>query len=69
MDMDIFGERLRLLREKRGLTREQLARATGFTEMSIGRWEKAETVPDIKTLNEFVKFFGCSAGYLIGTEN
>jgi len=64
-----FGERLTELRESKNLTRAQLAKQTGFTEMSIGRWEKAETVPDIQTLKTFVKFFGCTAGYLIGTEN
>jgi len=64
-----FGERLCELREERGLTRAQLAQQTGFTEMSIGRWEKGETIPDIQTLKTFVIFFGCTAGYLIGTED
>lgn len=64
-----FGERIHELREEKGLTRLQLAKETGFTEMSIGRWEKGETVPDIQTLKTFVQFFGCTAGYLIGTEN
>ena len=67
--MEVFAERLRELREEKGLTREQLAKATGFTEVSMGRWEKAETVPDIQTLKVFVEFFGCTAGYLIGTES
>jgi len=67
--MEKFAERLIEAREEKGLSRAQLAKETGFTEVSIGRWEKAETIPDIKTLAVFVKFFGCSAGYLIGTED
>jgi len=67
--MKEFAERLRELRESRGLTRLQLAKATGFTEVSVGRWEKAETIPDIQTLKTFVIFFAVTAGYLIGTEN
>jgi len=64
--MKEFGERLQELREQRGLTRLQLAKATGFTEVSIGRWEKAETIPDIRTLKVFVKFFNVTADYLLG---
>ena len=67
--MEAFAERLREMREYRELSRAQLAKLTGFTEMSIGRWERAETVPDIQTLVVFVKFFECTAGYLIGTED
>ena len=65
----VFAERLRELREEKGLSRLQLAKLTGFTEMSIGRWENSATIPDIQTLFKLVEFFGCPAGYLLGTEN
>ena len=67
--MKEFGERLREQREGKNLTRAQLAKETGFTEVSVGRWEKGQTIPDIQTLKVFTKYFGCPAGYLIGTEN
>ena len=67
--MKEFAERLRELREEKGLTRLQLAKVTGFTEVSIGRWEKAETVPDIKTLITFAKYFNITTDYLLGLEN
>jgi len=51
------------------MTRLELAKATGFTEVSIGRWEKGLTIPDIKTLKVFVNFFGVTAGYLLGIED
>ena len=66
--MEQFSKRLRELREDKGLTRGELAKATGFTQMSIGRWEKGEVTPDLQTLKIFVDFFGCTAGYLLGTE-
>ena len=48
-----FGERLRALRKKSGLTQEQLADSTGFSLMTIRRWEWGERQPridDIKVL-------------------
>lgn len=50
---DSFGNRLKRLRKKAGLTQEQLAEISGYSIMTIRRWEWGERQPridDIKAL-------------------
>ena len=68
MIVENFSKRLKFMREEVGLTRDALAKKTGFSGAAITRWEKAETIPNIETLAVFAKFFKCSAGYLLGLE-
>ena len=45
-----FGERLKLIRISRGLSREQLAQRTGTTIASIGYWESGAKTPNMQSL-------------------
>ena len=45
-----FGELLRFLRRKAGLTQRELAIAVGYSESQISRLEKNERAPDEATL-------------------
>lgn len=68
-DNEIFAERLKKLRKSRGLTTSQLALATKTTDGTVSRWENALVIPKVDSIFLLVKFFGVSAGYLIGTED
>ena len=67
--METFAGRLKELREEMGITKDELAKRTGFSGAAITRWEKGTTIPNIDTLVVFAKFFKCSAGYLVGLED
>ena len=48
---------LRNLREKRGLTQEQLAEKVMVTRQAVSRWETGETQPNTETLKLLSKEF------------
>ncbi|MDT2238403.1 helix-turn-helix transcriptional regulator [Paenibacillus larvae] len=57
--MSTTGEIIKLLREQRGLTQQQLANILGLkTYTTITKWESGDNFPkgkDIKRLSEFLK--------------
>ena len=60
-----FGERLRALRKKAGLTQEQLADSTGFSLMTIRRWEWGERSPRVEEVKALAKALGVSEADLL----
>lgn len=67
--MNKFAERLKELREEKGLTQQQLAMQLGISTACISRWEKNLRVPDINSIILLCKYFDCTADYLIGLED
>lgn len=62
--------RLRLLREEKGLTQADLAEIIGIkTPQSIGNYELGKRDIATKYLIEFAKFFGVSTDYILGYDN
>ena len=68
-DTEIFGERLKKLRNARGLTIIKLGKALGVNNATISKWENGLMKPSVDSIFEITKFFGVPAGYLIGTED
>lgn len=64
--MTIFPERLKKLREDRGLSQRELARLIGFAPSTIAMYETDKRNPDPETLQKLADFFGCSVDYLLG---
>jgi len=67
--MEKFIERLKVLRNEKGLSQAQLAKATGISTGAIGFWEKGERVPNALAIITLAKFFGVSTDYLLGLED
>lgn len=64
--IETFSQRIKTLREERGLGVRQLASMLGITHSSISQYENCKRVPDIDTCKLFADFFGVSCDYLIG---
>ena len=45
-----IGQRIKELRESRGLTQSQLAEELNFSDKTVSKWEKDGTEPDSETL-------------------
>src|SRR5262245_6775006 len=61
MSWEAFGERIRELREKRGLTREALAQATGVSAVYIKKLEAGErTSPSLPALASIARALGAT---------
>ena len=58
---------LRSLREKRGLTQEELARRVLVTRQAVSRWETGETQPNTETLKLLSREFDVSINTLLGS--
>ena len=67
--MEIFADRLKELRNGKGLTQRALSRETGIPQSSIALWESGTRVPAATAVVALAKFFGVSADYLLGLED
>jgi transcriptional regulator with XRE-family HTH domain len=69
-----FPERLKELRESRGLSQEALADTLGIPRSSITHYEKSqlddkERLPRRERLEKIADYFGVSVDYLLGRTN
>lgn len=64
-----LGQKLKKLRNEKGLTQKDLADQLHVTFQTISKWESDTNEPDIATLKEISKFYGCSFNYLLGEED
>lgn len=55
------------LRNKRGLSQEELAEKLFVTRQAVSRWENGETVPNTETLKLLSKEFDVSINTLLGS--
>ncbi|CCO08242.1 helix-turn-helix domain-containing protein [Desulforamulus hydrothermalis] len=61
-----FGQRLRLLREEKKLTLEEVAQGTGTTKGTIHKYENGLREPKLSNVKAIAKFFNCDFNWLIG---
>lgn len=67
--LQIFGQRLRELREERGISQRELAEIIGISKGAVYYYESDGRAPDIVTLEKLCDYFGVSADYLLGRTN
>ena len=65
----ILGERLKELREERGLSQNQIAQAFGIHSVTYLHYEKAQREPLLSLLADFAVFFDVSVDYLLGLKD
>jgi len=58
-------DKIKFLREEKGLTQKQLAKIFGFAESTIGCYETGKRHPDYNLLKRLADFFNCSTDYLL----
>lgn len=63
--MKDFGERLKALREKAGLTQRELARLAGIEAMQISRYERGVGYPAVETLIAIARTLDVGLDYLL----
>lgn len=64
-----FGQRIRQLREKKGLTQEDLAHALELTRPAIGRWENGRSKPRLDKLNDLASLLGTTTYWLLNGDD
>ena len=61
-----FGNRLKIVREERGLKREDIATKIGTAAAIIGRYERNERTPSIDIAKNIAAAMEVSLDYLVG---
>lgn len=62
---EVFGRRLRELRQKYGVTQEQLSLSTGLTEGYISNMERGLKVPSLTTVLRLAVALDCKVTELV----
>ncbi len=62
---EVFGQRLRELRQKYGVTQQQLSAATGLTEGYISNMERGQKVPSLTTILRLAVALDCKVTALV----
>lgn len=67
--MKIFAERLKELRNEKGLSQRALAAQSGISHSAIHHWEDESRVPNAEAIVVLARFFSVSSDYLLGLED
>lgn len=60
------GDRLRVLRDEFGFSRERLASLLEISESSVPRYENGNNVPSADVVSKMARLFGVTSDYLLG---
>lgn len=61
----MVADRIRVLREQKGLTQTDLAKQLGITRSSVNAWELGISVPSTQYIVELAYIFKVSTDYLL----
>ncbi|AJW76954.1 XRE family transcriptional regulator [Marinitoga sp. 1197] len=64
-----FSERLKQLREEKGISQRQLARDLNFSSAAVSLYEAGQREPTLTALEKLAKYFNVSLDYLTGLSN
>jgi len=64
----MLGEEIKRLRERRGLSQEQIAKRLGLKKQSISNWENGNAMPSMDMFLNLVELFNTTPNVLLGYE-
>lgn len=67
--MGTFGQRLKELRNERGISQNELSKHIGVSKSSVNMYERDEREPGFETLEAIADFFNVNMDYLLGRES
>ena len=65
----MLNERIKELREARGITQVELAKALFVSKQSVSNWENDNILPSVDMLVKIADYFGVSTDYMLSREN
>lgn len=64
----MYGEKIRQFRKQKGLNQQELGEMLGVSAVSVSKWERAQTQPDIETLRMMADLFNTTIDELCDHE-
>ena len=65
----LLGERLKELREEKGLTQKQLSNDLKLNSVTYLHYEKSQREPPLQVLVEMARYFNVSVDFLLGVKD
>lgn len=65
----VVAKNIAELRSSYGMTQSELAEKLNYSDKSISKWERAESIPDINVLTEIAQLFNVTLDYLVTAEH
>ena len=65
----MIAEKVKKLREQKGLSQAELARQLGITRSSVNAWEVGISVPSTQYIVDLAGVFDISTDYLLGVDS
>lgn len=65
----MVADRIKSLREQKGLTQTELSKQLGITRSSVNAWEMGISVPSTQYIVELAGILGISTDYLLGVDS
>lgn len=62
----MIDQKIKLLREKKGITQTELAKQLGITRSGVNAWEMGISTPSTHYIILLAKYFNVSSDYLLG---
>ena len=69
MDIKLIGTRIKELRQERGITQGELAKALMISYQAVSNWERGVAPPDLENLIRIASYFGVLTDDLLHTES
>lgn len=66
---DIIAKNIADLRRRKGLTQTELAQALQYSDKAVSKWERGESLPDVRVLKALADTFGVTLDYLVAAEH
>lgn len=63
---DVFGQRLKILRDRKAMNQEGIAKAIGISRASYSHYETSRIEPDLELIRKLSDYHNVTADYLIG---
>lgn len=63
-----FGARLKDLREEKGVSMIELARAIGVSDAAVCKWENGLAEPKLSYVVRLAEYFDCTVDYISGND-
>lgn len=67
MHYNQFGENLKTLRKKKGLTQQELGKQVGLSKAVVSKYETGMGYPTFDVLLRIAAYFGVTTDYLLGS--
>ena len=63
-----LGEKIRRLREEKGLKQQDIADILSLSRVAVTNYEGGKRIPDVYTLKYLADYFGVTVDYLLDEE-